>query len=203
MRQGDEGRRRQDRPRHRMASSLPIGKAGHEQHGNTLPKITEETPAHARRLDHGADRPQRLSARRHDLGDAAGAQEVRPVRGAAAGAVASDHSLGAQERRHRVLPRTDRGHALFRDRGRRPARVPAERRHHHRDRGSSPARARTASPARPSSLPARGRARRSPPPTRSRSIGSPAACSRRNAARSRSDYPGRAVRGDDDRLRPR
>ena len=110
---------------------LPIGKAGHEQHGNTLPKITEDTLHTARRLDHGPDRAQRLSARRHDLGDAAGAQEIRSVHGAPPRAVASDHSLGAQERRHRLLPRTDRGHALFRDRGGGPAGVPAERRHHH------------------------------------------------------------------------
>ena len=81
--------------------------------------------ARARRLDHGADRARRLSARRHDLGDAAGAQEVRAVRRGAALAVARHASVGPQERRHRVLPRAHRGHALFRDRGRRRCRSSA------------------------------------------------------------------------------
>ncbi len=111
---------------------LPIGKAGHEQHGNTLPKITEET---LHTLDGWIMGPIGHNAyprgdmtwvmppvrKKFDLFTA-----LRPV------AVASDHPVGAQERRHRVLPRTDRRHALFRDRGRGPARVPAERRHHHR-----------------------------------------------------------------------
>ena len=81
--------------------------------------------ARARRLDHGTDRARRLSARRRDLGDAAGAQEIRPVRGGAPVAVARHHCLDPQERRHRVPARAHRGHALFRDRGRRAAGVPA------------------------------------------------------------------------------
>ena len=90
-RQGDEGRRRQDRPRHRMARVADRQGRPREARQHAAEDHRRDAAQH-RRLDHGADRPQRLSARRHDLGDAAGAQEIRPVHGAAPRAVASDHS---------------------------------------------------------------------------------------------------------------
>ena len=178
-----------DRPRHRMAASCRSARPGTSARQHAADGHRGDA-ARARRLDHGPDRPQRLSARRPDLGDAAGAQEVRPVRGAAARRCRIPTiAVGPQGRRHRVPARADRGHALFRDGGRRPAASSGPTTTSPSPCASSPARDRTASRARRSRSPARASARRSRPRTRSRSIASPAACSPRNAARSRSDYP--------------
>ena len=81
---------------------LPIGKHGHEQHGNTLPACDRGGVVGARRLGHGADRACRLSAQRPNLGHAAGAQEIRTVCGGTAVALLSEHRLDPQGRGHRL-----------------------------------------------------------------------------------------------------
>ena len=58
---------------------LPIGKRGHEEHGDTLPPMTEQALREPRRLGFGADRARRLSAQRPHLGDAADSQKIRVV----------------------------------------------------------------------------------------------------------------------------
>ena len=117
MRQGDEGGRRARAARDRLAAAADrqARARGARQHASGGDRAE---PARARRLGDGTDRARRLSARRCHLGDAAGAQEVRPVRGGAAGAVPCHHSVDPQRRRHRLPARADRGDALFRDGGR-------------------------------------------------------------------------------------
>ncbi len=129
VRQGHAGRRRADRARDRLAgaSHRQARARGARRHASRRDRAGA---SRARRLDHGADRARGLSARRSHLGDAGGAQALRAVRRGAARALAREHRLGPQERRHRLRARADRGHALFRDGDRRRGRVPAQRRHH-------------------------------------------------------------------------
>ena len=178
---------------------LPIGKAGHEQHGNTLPKITEET---LHTLDGWIMGP--IGHNAYPRGDMTWV--MPPVRKKfdlfTALRPALSHPtipVGAQERRHRVLPRTDRGHALFRDRGRGPARVPAERRHHHLVARHHP---QGLEPRRPRGLRARPHAAAQEGHRRAQGAGLSARLRhvRRGMPQGREGLSGRAVRGDDDRL---
>ena len=119
---------------------LPIGKRGHEEHGHTLPSVTEQGLRELRWVDHGTDRACRLSPGRCHLGHAAGAQTIRSFRRGAAVALPCRHSLHPQERGHRIPARAHGGNALFRDGRRRPPRIPPQRRHHGRNAGDHPQR---------------------------------------------------------------
>src|SRR5262249_1307198 len=112
MRQGDEDRRRARAARDRVAA------VAHWQVGpgraRPYPSGTDRTGlTRTRRLDHGSDRARRLPAWRPDLGDAAGTQEIRPVRRRAPGAVACGDCVDPQKRGHRLPARAYRRHALF------------------------------------------------------------------------------------------
>ena len=198
MHQGDEGRSVARAPRDRVA-----GAADRQARARAArqypPGGDREGPARARRLGDGADRARRLSARGRHLGDAAGAQEVRPVRRGAPGAVACRDSIDPQGRRHRLPARAHRGNALFRDGRRRLARVPAQRRHHRRDAGDHPQRIEPGG--------ARG-VRDRPHPQAQEGHRRPQGAGlsarlrhvRRGMPQGRARLSGRDVRGDDDRL---
>ena len=121
-RQGDEGRGRQDRARHRMASSC---RSARPATSSTATRCRRSPKRRCATLDGWIMGP--IGHNAYPRGDPTWVMPpvrknfdlfaaLRPV------AVASDHPVGPQERRHRVLPRTDRGHALFRDGGRRRCR---------------------------------------------------------------------------------
>ncbi len=158
--------------------------------------------ARARRLGDGADRTCRLSARGCDLGDAAGAQEVRPVRGGAPCPVACCDRVDPQQRRHRVPARAHRGNALFGDGRRRPARVPAQRRDHHRHARDH---AQRIEPGGARSVRDRPHAQAQEGHRRAQGAGLSARLRhvRRGVPQGRARLSGRDLRGDDDRTRSR
>ena len=130
-RQGDESRGRARRPCHRMAPAAD--RQGWARQGRQYAAAVDRGGVvEARRLDHGADRPRRLSAQGSHLGYAAGAQALRIVRRHPAVALLSEHQVNPQGRRHRLPARIVGRHALFGNGCRRRAGIPAERRHHRR-----------------------------------------------------------------------
>ena len=120
---------------------LPIGKHGHEQHGDTLPAITETALwkldgwimgpiGHAAYPRNDPTWVMPAVRKKFELFAA-----VRPSRSY------PEHQLDPQRRRYRLRARTHRGHALFGNGGGGRGGIPAERRHHHRACASSRARA--------------------------------------------------------------
>ena len=201
MHQGDEGGGGTHRARDRVAGAADR---------QARPRAAWQHPAgrhregaaRARRLGDGSDRARRLSARRRHLGDAAGAQEVRAVRGGAAVAVARHHPVGPPRRRHRLPARAHRGHALFRDRDRGPAGIPAQRRHHRRDAGDHP---QGLEPGRARGVRDRPHPQAQEGHRRAQGAGLSARLRhvRRGMPQGRARLSGRDLRGDDDRTRSR
>ena len=197
MHQGDEGGGRARRSWTIDWRPLPIGKSGHEQHGNTLPAVTEQALhgldgwvmgpiGHAAYPRNDATWVMPPVRKKFDLFAA-----VRPSR-------RIRRAVRAPERRHRVPARAHRGHAVFRDGGRRPARIPSQRRDHHRlardhPQGRQPRRARGV----------RDRAHAPAPEGHRRPQGAGLSARlrhvRRGMPQGRAGLSGRDVRGDDDR----
>jgi 3-isopropylmalate dehydrogenase len=104
---------------------LPIGKHGHAEHGNTLPRVTEEG---LRELDGWVMGP--IGHPAYPRGDATWV--MPPVRkkfdlfAAVRPALPCRHSFHSSECGHCLLARAHRGNALFRDGHCRVAGVPAQ-----------------------------------------------------------------------------
>ena len=197
MRQGDEGGGGAHRPRDRLAAAADRQARARAARQHAAGR-DRDGAAQARRLDHGADRPRRLSAQRSDLGDAGGAQEVRAVRRRAAVALVPERRLDPQGRRHRVRARAHRRHALFGDRGGGRAGVPSERRHHGGDAGDHP---QGREPGRPRGVRDRPHAPAPEGDGRAQGAGLPARLRhvRRGVPQGRQGVSRRRVRGGDDR----
>ena len=201
MPQGDEGGRRPHRARDRLAAAAD--RQGRPRGARPHPSARHRAGvARARRLGDRTDRARRLPARRRHLGDAAGAQEVRVVRGGAALAVACHDPLDPQGSRHRLPARAHRGHALFRDGGRGLAGIPAQRRHHRLDAGDHP---QGLASGRPRGVRDRPHAQAQEGHRRPQGAGLSARLRhvRGGMPQGRTRLSGRGVRGDDDRTRSR
>ena len=168
---------------------LPIGKQGHAEHGNTLPRVTEEA---LRELDGWIMGPIGHAA--YPRGDPTWVMPAVRKKFDLFAAIRPALSHAAIPSIHEdvdivFLRELTEGMLYSETVVAGAARVPAQRRHHRRHAGDHPQRIEPRGAGSVRDRARRASAGRSPPRTRSRSIVWPAACSPRNAERWRATFP--------------